>query len=52
MYSEKEFIEAYCWMYGQTKKQAKFAYKIYSDKTIKDIVDTYKRNYKKAFYED
>lgn len=52
MYSEKEFIEAYCWMYGRTKKQANFAYKIYSDKTIKDVVDTYKRNCKKAFYED
>ena len=50
--SRTSAIYIFCWMYGRTKKQAKFAYKIYSDKTIKDVVDTYKRNCKKAFYED
>lgn len=52
MYSEKEFIEAYCWMYGVSKAEADKAYTTSSKKHIKAIIDCYKSNCKKAFYED
>lgn len=52
MYSEKEFIEAFCWMYGVSKTEADKAYMTSSKKHIEAIIDCYKSNYQKAFYED
>lgn len=52
MYSEKEFIEAFCWMYGVSKAEANKAYITSSKKHIEAIIDCYKSNCKKAFYED
>ena len=52
MYSEKEFIEAFCWMYGVSKAEADKAYMTSSKKHIEVIIDCYKSNCKKAFYED
>lgn len=52
MYSEKEFIEAYCWTYGVSKAEADKAYMTSSEKHIETIIDCYKSNCKKAFYED
>ena len=52
MYSKKEFIEAFCWMNGVSKAEADKAYTTSSKKHIKAIIDCYKSNCKKAFYED
>lgn len=48
----KEFIEAFCWMYGVSKAEADKAYMTSSEKYIEAIIDCYKSNCKKAFYED
>lgn len=52
MYSEKDFIEAFCWMYSVSKAEADKAYMTSSKKYIEAIIDCYKSNCKKAFYED
>lgn len=52
MYSEKEFIEAFCWMYGVSKAEADKAYMTSSEKHIEAIINCYKSNYQKTFYND
>lgn len=46
------FVKAYCWMFGSTKKKALEVYKASDPSCIDTIVDTFRDNAKKAFYED
>lgn len=52
MYTVKDFYDAYQWMYGVSKTEADKAYMTSSEKHIEAIIDCYKYNCKKAFYED
>jgi len=55
MYSEKEFIEAYCWMFYSTKKKAREVYSLRihdNPECVHQMIAYYKSNCKKAFYED
>ena len=50
--TQKEFIAAYVWMYGGTKKAAQDIYKRADPKYIQEIVSAYKKNCFLAFYND
>lgn len=52
MTTKKEVIEAIVWTYGCTKKEAEKQYKAYSDERKCLIVDGFKHNAKKSFYND
>lgn len=52
MTMEKSFINAYAWLYGSTKKQAKEIYKNSSIEYIESIIECFNNNAKKAFYND
>lgn len=55
MYSEKEFIEAYCWMFYSTKKKAREVYSLRihdNPEYVHQMIAYCKSNCKKAFYED
>ena len=53
---KKDFITAYTWMYGSTKKQAEGAYRrameIADYGYVKEIISCFKDNAKKSFYDD
>lgn len=53
---KKDFINAYTWMYGSTKKQAEQTYRrameIADYGYIKEIINCFEENAKKAFYAD
>ena len=55
-YTKKEYVEAYTWMYGGTKKAAMESYdmakKDGDHSMIKVIIDGYRDQCKKAFYND
>lgn len=53
---KKDFITAYTWMYGSTKKQAEGAYRrameIADYGYVNEIIDCFKNNAKNSFYND
>jgi hypothetical protein len=50
--NKAEFINAYIYSYGTTKKQAEKAYKEASAAYIAAIIDSYHQDARKAFYND
>lgn len=54
MYTLQDFFDAYRWMYGYTltEKEMRKALGKMSYERAKAIIDCYKSNCKKAFYED
>ena len=50
--SKDDFIAAYCYSYGATKKAALQAWKTSSNNYKKYLVDGYKMECKKGFYND
>ena len=50
--NKTEFIEAYTWLYGVNKTEAKKAYKLYNDNEKIEIINTFRNNAIKSFYED
>lgn len=50
------FISAFCWMFGSTKKAAAEAFKEHMDakdeRYIKNVIESFESNARKAFYED
>lgn len=56
IFFEKGFIDAYCWMYGSTKKQAKEELDLLSERGeheyINSIILCYKSHIKQIFYND
>lgn len=49
---KKEFINAYCYLYGATKEQAKRVYKTTDIKYIQAVIDSYNFDVKKSFLND
>lgn len=49
---KKEFINAYCYLYGATVEQAKRVYKTTDIKYIQAVIDSYNFDVKKAFLND
>ena len=53
---KKDFIIAYTWMYGSTKKQAEGVYhramEIADYGYVNEIINCFKGNAKKSFYND
>lgn len=47
-----DFINAYCYTYGATKKEAEKTYKAASANYIKAIIEGYHQDTRKAFYND
>lgn len=47
--TQKEFVEAYRWIWGDTIKNAKDEYKITNIEYHKTVVESYKRQCKLAF---
>jgi len=54
--NRRMFIIAYCWMFGSTKKAAAEAFKEHMDakdeRYIKNVIESFESNARKAFYED
>lgn len=52
----KDFIDAYCWMYGSTKKQAKEELDLLMERSedsyIYGVISCYKNHIKQMFYND
>lgn len=52
----KDFVDAYCWMYGSTKKQAKEELDLLlergEDSYIYGVINCYKSHIKQMFYND
>lgn len=49
---KSDFITAYCYAYGATKKAALQAWKISNDSYKREIIAGYKEECKKRFYND
>lgn len=49
---KKEFIKAYCYLYGATVEQAKRVYKTTDIKYIQAVIDSYNFDVRKAFLYD
>lgn len=49
---KNDFIKAFCYCYGVSKKNALSVYKSASIKYIKAVIDSYNNDVKKAFYND
>jgi dTDP-4-dehydrorhamnose reductase len=49
---KKTFIEAYIQLYGTSKKEAEKAYKNATPDYIIEIINSYKNDAKKQFYND
>lgn len=49
---EKLFVDAYMWLFGANKTQAKKAYRNSDDDYRKSVIDAFKSNCIKTFYED
>ena len=56
MGNKNQFVDAYVWLYGSTKKEAGKAYsramEIADYSYIKEIIACFENNAKKSFYED
>ena len=52
MISKSEFIEAYQWTYGTTKKEAEYIWSIASYEYKTEIIRGYNDTCKKSFYHD
>ena len=50
--NKQEFIKAYMYQYGETKKKALEVYEDAYDSYITETIKEYKDECKKAFYED
>lgn len=50
--SQAEFIQAYQWTYGTTKKEAEYIWSISSYEYKLEIIRCYTDNCKKSFYHD
>ena len=50
--NKREFVNAYMWMYGATKKEAEQAYKKVNKEYQEAIRDGFKQNAKQAFIND
>ncbi|MCQ2978076.1 MAG: hypothetical protein MJ232_08685 [archaeon] len=52
---ENRFVNAFCWLYGTTKKEAVKTYKALKNNDINyinNIINCFENNAKKAFYND
>lgn len=47
-----KYIQAYCYLFGATKKEAIKSYKVADMEYIKEIIKAFDSNSKKAFYND
>ena len=52
MNEKQQFIDAYIWMYGCTKKRALQAYKEQNLEGIKLIISSYNNQCRQSFYND
>ena len=52
MYTVKDFYDAYCWMYGVTKEEAKRVFREISDDSVYELIYGYKNQVKQIFYND
>lgn len=52
IYTKKNFIDAYIFYYGGTKKNALEAYKSSSEEYVKNLIDGYMGQAKSSFYND
>lgn len=50
--AEAEFVDAYKYLFGGTKKAAEKVYKTASESYIKACIDAFERNAKVSFYHD
>ncbi len=50
--TQKEFVEAYRWIWGDTIKNAKDEYRKTNKEYHKVVVESYKRQCKLSFYAD
>lgn len=50
--SKRDFIQAYQWIYGTSKKEAEYVFSISSYEYKLEIVHCYTDNCKKSFYHD
>ena len=48
----KQFVDAYIWLFGGTKKAAKEIYRLSSAEYIESVISVYKRQLILAFYND
>ena len=49
---ENDFVKAYTWMYGTTKKKALEVFKTAHRDYVSSIIYAFKRNAKEGFYHD
>ena len=53
---KSDFVTAYCWMYGETKKKAETVYRrameIADYGYIKETIACFKDNARRSFYDD
>lgn len=52
MYTVKDFYDAYRWMYGTTKEEAKRAFIEMSDDSVYELIHGYKNQVNQIFYND
>lgn len=51
-YTKREFQTAYSWMFGETMTKGAKVWKESTDEYISAVVDGFKDNARKSFYED
>lgn len=51
-FTKRNFIEAYLWAYGGTKKEAIQTYKESGEDYVNAIIESFTSNAKKHFYSD
>jgi len=51
-YTKTEFINAYVWMFGSSKKKASELYKTADPEYIKTVINAYRKQNKLAFWND
>lgn len=49
---QNDFVKAYCWVFGSTKKQAEKVYNTADKSYIAAIVYAFERNAQAGFYHD
>lgn len=49
---ENDFVKAYTWMYGTTKKKALEVFKTAHEDYVSSIIYAFRRNAKEGFYHD
>lgn len=52
IYTVKDFYDAYCWMYGVTKEEAKRVFREISDDSVYELIHGYKNQVNQIFYND